>query len=691
MLTKLKYDVHFPTPLPNGRRLSADLIIGPGFWAVTGPNESGKSMVFEVARWLMFGAAALRGKADDYKTMTGEGEFLIRGNVIGLKRTSSKATMTRNGDVVATGTKPVNAKMIEELGFGMAVFDIANSINQGEVEKLGDMRPTERKAMVDSVLGLNQLDHVVKWAVGEATALDKQASGLRERLSPPAAEPARYPEYRASTLVQSFLSVAREELHELAGINGWLANERVKPVQPTCKIELPAENLKGMAARRKEAREAVSKLEAQIKALPETAAYSAGLLDAIEKAWVDYNAWAAGQTWLRMNPNPGFDTDFDDMRDAWQLRKAWETYDILAEKLRVLTSQKAALEHLECPNCKHDFVADQVTVARLDREMFEIQECISEPKEDRPATPRLTIEQMDRISKEIEAYDFDTCAKYMAMDEVERPILDERQVQFARQDLVAVAERAALLPQLVTARATFEGMADFEAMLAEREQYEAALPAWRSALADWETWVAEKAVKEARKLTLANSEMDVLTLEAQLATSQAYERQLEMWRTTLEAYNREVAIIKGLEEDAKEYRKVREVMTVLRTKIKQHVLPSLNLVASQLLRQMTGGQRSVIFVDEDFNVSVDTQDLDTLSGSGKACANLALRIALGQVLTHRVMPIMLADEIDASMDSDRASWTQNVLKMLEQRVQQVILVSHKDVDAPNHIRLGGSE
>jgi DNA repair exonuclease SbcCD ATPase subunit len=85
---------------------------------------------------------------------------------------------------------------------------------------------------------------------------------------------------------------------------------------------------------------------------------------------------------------------------------------------------------------------------------------------------------------------------------------------------------------------------------------------------------------------------------------------------------------------------------------------------------------------------VDNQELETLSGSGKAVANLSIRIALGQVLTNRVVSLMLADEIDASMDDFRAEKTADVLQMLVERVSQVLLVSHKTVDAPHYVRLG---
>jgi DNA repair exonuclease SbcCD ATPase subunit len=76
----------------------------------------------------------------------------------------------------------------------------------------------------------------------------------------------------------------------------------------------------------------------------------------------------------------------------------------------------------------------------------------------------------------------------------------------------------------------------------------------------------------------------------------------------------------------------------------------------QTYDQRTGRlERQSIVVDEEFDVTVDGQALDTLSGSGKAVANLALRLGLGQVLINRVFSLFIGDEIDASLDVDRAS------------------------------------
>lgn len=689
MLNRIKYDVHFPTPLPNGRRLSADLTIGPGYWAITGPNESGKSMIFEVARWLLFGIDALRGKTDDYKTMKAEGEFIIKGNVVEITRTSKTATFKRNGELKATGTTGVNKKVVEELGFGLKVFDIACSINQGEVEKLGSMKAGERKAMIDQVLGLAQLDLVATWAVAEAKVFDKSAESFRERLTPPAAPPIQPPDYTRSQVVRVALETARQEVAELAGIEGWLANPKEAPIKPEETVALPSENLRSMAAKRAALREEVARLKAQVAALPESAPLTAEQIAAGRKQIDDHDAYLAAKSWLTMNPHPGFTlAELTDMRTAWDLVGEWKIYDTTLAAQQQLQSEIDRLTHVNCPACDHDFVLDQAKLADLTRARDDLFP--KEPSAPRPATPALHPSDIDQMEIDVCQFDATKAAEMLAVELVDPPPASRFELDAFEAQIARVAERAALMPTLAAKQREFETMPDHEAMLASRLAYEAAIILWREAVTQFESWSTEAATKRMRQRALEHAPSLVIVREAKLAISEAYERELENYDTTLTAYNKGIAVVVEMETKAKEYRKVREVMAVLRGMIKQHVLPSLNVVASQLLRQMTGGQRGVIVVDEEFEVLVDTQDLNTLSGSGKACANLSLRIALGQVLTNRIISMMFADEIDASMDDFRAEQTADVLSMLEQRVSQVILVSHKDVVAPNNIRLGAS-
>lgn len=688
MLHRLKYSVTFPS---TGRTLSADLTFSKGMTAILGPNESGKSMVLEVARWLLFGTAALRGSAEDYKSLVGYGAFEIKGNIIELDRSARGATMKRNGVAVATGTKPVNAKVVEELGFGLSVFDIANSINQGEVEKLGAMTPTARKAMVDSVLGLAVLDLVSKWAAEEAKLLDRQAEGLKERLTPPGAPPVEPKGWLPPHSVEGRLAEARHDADELVGIEGWLAAPAPgKPEQPTTKVDLPSENLVSLAAKRADARERLAGLSVAVNALPASAAFSGELLDTVEEAWDAYDAFEIEVQWAKANPLPGTSyVDLIQMQVAWDLRTEWGHYE---NQVREVERLRAALENVEkvtCPSCAHDFALHADHAARLGAELELAEQGMSDirPPQPKPDEPKLKSAEIDRL---LAAWENADEARHAALPaEPPKPDMTRREIDTYRRQLEQVAEREPLAAELAVAQRQFDAMADYEAMLAERRRYEDALTVFHGQQEAYNSWKTEAAKKQARKAQLAGAVEARTRLEEELRVSREYETARERYDTTHAAYIKGVAEIGRLEEEADEHRKVREVMAVLRGLIKQHVVPSLNVVASQLLRQMTGGQRNLIHVDDDFNVKVDDQNLDTLSGSGKACANLALRIALGQVLTNRVFSIMLADEIDASMDEFRSEQTADVLRMLEERVSQVLLVSHKPVDAPHHVRLGG--
>jgi len=95
-----------------------------------------------------------------------------------------------------------------------------------------------------------------------------------------------------------------------------------------------------------------------------------------------------------------------------------------------------------------------------------------------------------------------------------------------------------------------------------------------------------------------------------------------------------------------------------------------------------------ICADEDFAITVDGQPLNTLSGSGKAVACLALRLGLGQVLTHGVFPVFIGDEIDASMDQHRTANTAAMLEALKSRMGQILLVTHKRPEADYLIEVG---
>jgi DNA repair protein SbcC/Rad50 len=228
---------------------------------------------------------------------------------------------------------------------------------------------------------------------------------------------------------------------------------------------------------------------------------------------------------------------------------------------------------------------------------------------------------------------------------------------------------------------------DWKALYAERSAYEGNLARYQLDAESYGDWLVERHGKELRAAELRLRLAPLPDLQRRLSDALSFEQQLttyEVLKARFDELSSDVAAKRG---SADEWRKVKEAMTILRGLVKQHLVPSLNRVASHLITGMTGGQRQSIVVDEDFDVTVDGQALDTLSGSGKAVANLALRLGLGQVLTNKVFSLFIGDEIDASLDVDRAEQTSSTLNQMKQMLLQIVLVTHKYTEADYCIML----
>ena len=123
----------------------------------------------------------------------------------------------------------------------------------------------------------------------------------------------------------------------------------------------------------------------------------------------------------------------------------------------------------------------------------------------------------------------------------------------------------------------------------------------------------------------------------------------------------------------------------IKLRVKSSITPNLSRVASELCSEMTEGEVSEIQINEDFEILVDGKNISLLSGSEEAVANLSIRLALGRILTHKVLNVFIGDEIDSAMDDNRALLVSESLKKLTNQIDQIILISHKKIDADNYI------
>lgn len=676
MLGHLTYSVTFPS---TGRTLKGDVDFKNGFGVITGANEAGKSFIIEVVRWCLFGSAALRGKAEDYKNLKAELYFRVKSYQYSVSRTANAATLYVHDEqcmTLATGTKPVNAHILKLLGFGLDVFDVACSANQGDIEKLGTMKPTERKRMVDEVIGLTKIDEVARWCGEEAKVLERHVAPGAEPL-PPDTRILGFDAVAVDVVLPLHLAKVRQNYEELMQLKGKLQATRKSPFLPHCSIEQTVDELRPLAHQERELQAELSMLKKQLAALPQPSPFTDEELNKIEKLLDQHLMWTLRQKFEKLHPQSNYHRQqLNVMLDDWTVVEQRESLTRLVRELE-------GHGEVDCPNCQHHFYLENDRVEDLRSKLQALQD-IQKPELTRA---RITVELAkldDWVLKETR----DLWEKYKDVQAPTEPIDDrnfpmrQQNVQQYRKANAAAADRTQIELRIQELGQPSTG---YQQLLEQKIRHEEIKKAWERDCDEYAIFIREQCEAKVRAQQLSEAEELMPALLKLDNEWRGYKVAHEHWVKTKQAYD-------DAQAEALGWRAAQQALNDLRVMVKGHLVPALSRVASALIAQMTGGQRSQIVVDEDFDVTVDGQALGTLSGSGKAVANLALRLGLGQVLTNGVFSIFIGDEIDASMDNNRAENMTNSVRGLVQRISQIIIITHKyPVDADWHINLGNGE
>jgi DNA repair exonuclease SbcCD ATPase subunit len=722
--------VTFPT---TGREFSSDVNFDTGLTAITGSNEAGKSLHLEFIAFALYGSKALRGEADDYKTLKVEMEFSVRDARYRIFRNGSKVTLHQGDTPLTSGTKAVNAAVVRLLGYDWTVFKMANLTCQGEVVALGNMTPSARRAAVDQTIGLDVLDDLAGWAGDQVRTSETEAVAIERVMGAEPIEPARPEGYRPVDEIRLELEQLRVLDQERMEIEAWLKTRPTLGEKPVPPCPETAKELEAQVDARRAAALELAALRNQIAAIPD-ATLSEEEITQQEAAWETYHASQEKQKALAGLVKPGIRREVAiSLIEQWQRRRRWEDFQALLKRVpkperpldEVLQDMHtwnlidrfnardkllSQGEHI-CPACGHHW-----PVAADALKMY------ADLPTNRPASPELPWTELERIGRAWSSWDaaaeqratleceevdipgaseadarevlrrweaWDASASVRAQyqsvpDNAPKPLIAEAALRRARIALSQMVQKA----ELDKRAAAIALPADREPDLLARRRYETELSHWEEAHRQLEAWQVEEAKKTFRLRLLTNIPGRIASAQARVEAAQRYEIELEAYQARARQWQQHSTRSAELRASAGHWQAARKAIGVLRSKVKGYLVPSLNKVASSLLYQMTGGTRSSIVVTEDFEITVDGQALRTLSGSAKAVANLALRVALGLVLTNRVFSVFMGDEVDEAMDADRAGFTAEAFSALSSTIKQILLVSHKDIDADNEIRVG---
>ncbi|MBC9707528.1 MAG: hypothetical protein H9W81_21920 [Enterococcus sp.] len=109
------------------------------------------------------------------------------------------------------------------------------------------------------------------------------------------------------------------------------------------------------------------------------------------------------------------------------------------------------------------------------------------------------------------------------------------------------------------------------------------------------------------------------------------------------------------------------------------IAPELSATATDLISQMTNGRFIEVIVKDDFATGVIKSDgmeyaVAELSGGEKSVVALALRIAIGSLITGENAGLLWLDEVLPAQDKERRDAILNVLRSLP--IQQIVMINH---------------
>jgi exonuclease SbcC len=654
-----------------------------GLTAITGANEKGKTMIFEMIAFSLFGVAALRGSAGDYKKLETELEVTIGTSRYLVTRLAGKASLYKFDDVngggkpsiVTMGVKETNARLVDILGYDYNVFKVANYAMQGQTCVLSDMKPAERKRLVDSTIGMDIIDALSK-AVAAKMSHNR---GVLDGLGPIGEQPVApvTPEGWEATpkaMLLRTIPVLKEQMVQKARLEEWLSKPLLEP--EVLVEEVFTEGILELAERVSAAGRELLTLQYLVTNAKEPSDSKETILALRcvgEQArryeiWVQFNKVKNELVSLQKNSfSP------EELKEYERLLIAKVTYD---REMTVWQNSQTST----CPACAHEWRPNAIepTMVEASPEWLTWETLDVAQKTSKRITELKT--QMDSFTSDIVEVEY-VSAPTMTESEalVQASLLEQAHTKW--DEYLAVKPRyEELMALTANAQAIHEEAARFKAFQVKKQDNLRR----QGEYAEWRLLFLTNTEKLS---SLGDPSATLTLLENRLHTFIAYESEYKNYEGALAAWEAKRTKVAEVSHTLEQYELVQRSLKELRSEIKKYLVPSLNRVASHLISQMTGGERRTVEVSEDFDIMVDGQPIQTLSGSGKAVANLAIRIGLGQVLINKKFSVFMGDEIDGDMDALRAAHTTECLQRLTANVGQILLISHKRPEVTNYIEL----
>ena len=179
------------------------------------------------------------------------------------------------------------------------------------------------------------------------------------------------------------------------------------------------------------------------------------------------------------------------------------------------------------------------------------------------------------------------------------------------------------------------------------------------------------AAARAADVAAASAQGDANAARSALESAERSRRELERIQAQLDQ----------LQVDRRLHDELDRAYSDLRTDLNFQLRPELSELASAFLHDLTDARYSELELDDSYNVIVleDGIPKPVISGGEEDLANLVLRLAISQMIAERAgqqFSLLVLDEVFGSLDELRRHNVVELLRKLQDRFEQVILITH---------------
>ena len=184
----------------------------------------------------------------------------------------------------------------------------------------------------------------------------------------------------------------------------------------------------------------------------------------------------------------------------------------------------------------------------------------------------------------------------------------------------------------------------------------------------------ERAAAELRAAELRRRRRQSRAVAARAALRRAEQARAELAKT-------ESAARRSSTRERRLHDELDRAFTDLRTDLNQELRPELSDCASRYIRELTDGRYAELELDDQYNIIVleDAVPKPVISGGEEDLANLVLRLAISEMIAERAgqaFSLLILDEVFGSLDETRRHNVVDLLRRLQDRFEQVILITH---------------